>query len=85
MYLYVIYDKVAERSSSVFEAVNHAVARREWSRFISENEMDSDDFDMYCVGIRNEHTGLVTGFEVREEVSEVPTYKEILEEEEIYE
>lgn len=47
--LYVIYDRLAEKSGPVFEAVNDAVAARA-ARQMLQNVVDSDDYELMYIG-----------------------------------
>lgn len=47
--LYVIYDKLAEKSGPVFEAVNDAVAARA-ARQMLHNVVDSEDYELMYIG-----------------------------------
>lgn len=58
MYLYVLYDKTAEQSSPIFEAVNHGVAIRQYNQSVAK-ELYAD-INLLCLGKINRRTCDIT-------------------------
>lgn len=56
--IYVIYDKMADDNGPVFQAVNDAVAIREFSQLL-ENTKYPEDFELLCVA-EIDDKGIVT-------------------------
>jgi len=50
MQLYTIYDKLAQEGGPLFEAKNDEIARRNFSKLITDNNADVSDFIMYNLG-----------------------------------
>lgn len=48
--IYTIYDKVAEQSGPVFQAINDAVAQRQFRHVIEQPGVVADDFQLWCIG-----------------------------------
>ena len=48
MYVYSIYDKVADESGPLFTAKNHAVAMRQFRSILKDSP--SDEYELLCVG-----------------------------------
>ena len=56
--LYTIFDRIAEESGDIFQAVNHEVARR--AVFLALKDVISiDDYDLVCVGHYDTSTMLI--------------------------
>lgn len=67
--LYVIYDRVAEESGPVFEAVNDGIANRRYKALISEQShewFDENDYILFQVGTIDKTTNVVTAIEPNE-------------------
>lgn len=56
MKLYVIYDKVAEKSGPIFHGDNDAVAIRGYNRLVNNGEIEPEDYQLMCVGVYDEKT-----------------------------
>lgn len=55
--LYVIYDRVAEKSGPVFQSVNDQVAYRSYVRLIQESpHLNKDEYVLFRIGTFNERT-----------------------------
>ena len=54
--LYSIKDKVAGEFGPIYEAVNDAVAMREFSRIMAKTEF-ADDFELICMAEMDKVTG----------------------------
>ena len=50
MYLYCLYDKLAEEAGPVFEAVNDAIALRNVRQMVSRNGLDESEYYLYKIG-----------------------------------
>jgi hypothetical protein len=55
MYLYSIFDKVAEEFGPLFEAKNDGVALRNYFQLVKNSAIDGDEFVLYKLGevVRN--------------------------------
>ena len=56
MKLYVIYDKVAEKSGPIFHGDNDAVAIRGYNRLVNNGEIEPEDYQLVCVGEYDDRT-----------------------------
>lgn len=56
MKLYVIYDKIAEKSGPIFHADNDAVAIRGYNRLVNNGEIEPEDYQLMCVGEYDDRT-----------------------------
>lgn len=60
MGLYVIFDRVAEDSGPIFEAINDGVAHRNYRQFMLKvSPVDQDAYVLYRVGVVNHGSMLV--------------------------
>lgn len=64
--LYTIKDIVSEDHSSIFESVNHAVARRVTRKLLAQHGLKEEEVELYLVGSYDRWCGeLVCGEKIR--------------------
>jgi hypothetical protein len=69
MKLYVIYDRVAEESGPVFEAINDGIANRAYKAFLAKQThawFDETDYALICVGELDKKTNILISEPPRE-------------------
>lgn len=67
MRLYVVFDKLAKETSSVWEARNDEVAKRKWNMEQRNNPwMEDSQFELLYVGTIDHDTGLIRSGEPKE-------------------
>lgn len=67
--LYVIYDRVAEESGPIFEAVNDGIANRRYKALIAEQThewFDETDFVLFHIGEVDKTTNHINPYPPRE-------------------
>jgi len=57
--LYTIYDKLAEEHASMFEAVNDAVAKRQFNNLMKKQDINPDDYDLVLLGNYNRRNAMI--------------------------
>lgn len=68
--VYTIYDKVAEESGPLFQAINHGVARRSFLKVITEADPATrEDYQLIHVGEFDTMTSILTPREPEQVVS----------------
>ena len=67
MFLYVIYDKIAQEAGPVFESKNDLTAARGFRLGIPANANPSE-FSLLCIGSISHDPVKITGFETPREV-----------------
>lgn len=48
--IYTIYDKVAQQSGPVFQAVNDATAQRQLRHLLAQPGVVAEDYQLWCIG-----------------------------------